>query len=133
MSTTTTAPEAPATTPTPAATPAKTTEMSGLITVDDRGIARVAGSRSSVKLIVQDVRNGLTPETIVATYPHLSLAQVHAALAFYHLHQAEIDEQMRRDTEAVERAMAEAKASGRQLTREMLLARTAKLDPAATP
>jgi uncharacterized protein (DUF433 family) len=34
---------------------------------------------------------GLTPEEIVAKIEHLTLAQIHAALAYYHANRDEID------------------------------------------
>jgi uncharacterized protein (DUF433 family) len=49
---------------------------------------------------------GLIPEEIVRKFGHLSLAQVHAALAHYHANQAEIDgdlEAETREAEALER------------------------------
>ena len=48
---------------------------------------------------------GLIPEEIVRKFGHLSLAQVHAALAYYHANQAEIDADLEceaRETEALE-------------------------------
>jgi uncharacterized protein (DUF433 family) len=49
---------------------------------------------------------GLIPEEILRKFGHLSLAQVHAALAYYHANQAEIDgdlEAEAREAEALER------------------------------
>ena len=40
---------------------------------------------------------GYTPEEIVHQYPTITLAQVHAALAYYYEHQAVIDQQMDED------------------------------------
>jgi hypothetical protein len=34
---------------------------------------------------------GLAPEEIALEYPHLTLAQVHAALAYYHANREEIE------------------------------------------
>ena len=34
---------------------------------------------------------GMSPEEIALEYPHLSLAQVHAALAYYHANREEIE------------------------------------------
>ena len=48
---------------------------------------------------------GLIPEEIVRKIGHLSLAQVHAALAHYHANQAEIDTDLEaevREAEALE-------------------------------
>ena len=68
------------------------------IDVDDRGTARVAGTRTKVIQIVMDKRaNGWGPEEIQAQYPHLSLAQVYAAFAYYYDHQAELDQQIDQD------------------------------------
>ena len=39
----------------------------------------------------------------IAEHYHLSLGQVYAALTYYYLHQAEIDEQILRDAEETER------------------------------
>jgi hypothetical protein len=37
---------------------------------------------------------GLTPEEIAIEYPHLNLAQVHAALAYYHADGDEIEDEI---------------------------------------
>ena len=49
---------------------------------------------------------GLIPEEIVRKFGHLSLAQVHAALAYYHANQTEVDDDLEseaRETEALEK------------------------------
>jgi uncharacterized protein (DUF433 family) len=61
------------------------------IEVDESGNARVAGTRSRVINIVLDTLNGLTPAQIHEAYPPLSLAQIHAALAYYYDHKAQLD------------------------------------------
>ena len=44
------------------------------------GKPRIAGTRIKVSLIaILSERNRMTPDEIVEAYPHLSLAQVHAA------------------------------------------------------
>ena len=40
-------------------------------------------------------RQGKNPDEIVAAYPHITLADVHAALAYYWDHKNEIDRQMK--------------------------------------
>ena len=48
--------------------------------------------RTRVAMIVMDyLGRGLGPEDMVRHYPYLSLAEVHAAMTYYHDHQAEID------------------------------------------
>ena len=56
-----------------------TTVVQQYIEIDDRGVAKVIGSRSKVKQIVIDQRGGYSPEQIHEAYPHLSMAQIHAA------------------------------------------------------
>jgi uncharacterized protein (DUF433 family) len=62
----------------------------------------IAGTGVSVRRIAQWYNMGLVPEEIVRKFGHLSLAQVHAALAYYHANRAEIDA----DIEAEEQAAA---------------------------
>jgi hypothetical protein len=48
--------------------------------------------RTRVAMIVMDyLGRGLGPEDIVRHYPYLTLAEVHAAMAYYHDHRPEID------------------------------------------
>jgi uncharacterized protein (DUF433 family) len=65
----------------------------------------IAGTGVSVRRIAQWHNMGLIPEEIVRKFGHLSLAQIHAALAYYHANQAEIDRDLEseaRETEALE-------------------------------
>ena len=55
------------------------------------GRLRIAGTGVSVRRIVGWYKLGLTPEEITTEIPHIDLAQVHAALAYYYEHQAEMD------------------------------------------
>src|ERR1700683_1864067 len=67
----------------------------------------VAGTGVSVRRIARWHDMGQIPEEIVQTFGgHLSLAQVHAALAYYYANQAGIDADLEaedRETEALER------------------------------
>ena len=66
----------------------------------------IAGTGVSVRRIAQWHNMGLLPEEIVRKIGHLSLAQVHAALAHYYANQAEIDSDLQteeQNTEALER------------------------------
>ena len=55
------------------------------VQIDSRGVARIAGTRMKVAHIAEEhTRLGMTPEQIVEAHPHLSLAQVSAALAYYY-------------------------------------------------
>ena len=50
----------------------------------------IAGTGVSVQRVAGWYRLGLSPEEIAEEYGHISLAQVHAALAYYHSNRAEI-------------------------------------------
>lgn len=75
------------------------------------GKARIAGHRIRVQDIVLWNEEGRSPEEIVGEFPQLSLADVHAALAYYFDHRDEIDAEIRADAEFVNRARAERNAS----------------------
>jgi uncharacterized protein (DUF433 family) len=55
------------------------------------GRPRIAGTRIKVEHIYNWIElQGMTPAAVVRDYPHLNLAQVHAALAYYWSHQEKI-------------------------------------------
>ena len=55
------------------------------------GRPRIAGTGVTVQRMVGWYKLGLAPEDIVAEIGHLSLAQVYAALAYYHENKDEIE------------------------------------------
>jgi uncharacterized protein (DUF433 family) len=55
------------------------------------GRPRIAGTGVSVRRIVGWYKQGLSPEEIAEQFGHLSLAQVYAALAYYHANRDEIE------------------------------------------
>lgn len=55
------------------------------------GIPIVAGTATSVQRIVVLYKQGNSAEEIAADLDHLALAQVYAALTYYHANQAEIE------------------------------------------
>jgi uncharacterized protein (DUF433 family) len=69
--------------------------------------ACIADTRISVQdVYVWHELMGKTPDQIVSEYPFLSLAQVHAALAYYYDHAEEIREQVKLGREEAERTKA---------------------------
>lgn len=71
------------------------------------GRPRIEGTRIRVQdVAVWHELQGQSPEQIVAKFPHLSLAQVHAALSYYFDHREEIRRRMREDEESVARLRA---------------------------
>ena len=58
------------------------------------GRPRIAGTGVTVRCIVGWYKLGLEPEEIVDEIPHLTLAQVYAALAYYHANRDEIEKDL---------------------------------------
>jgi uncharacterized protein (DUF433 family) len=72
--------------------------------------------RIRVAQIVMDyLAHAWSPEEICRQHPHLTRAEVHSAMAYYYDHQAEIDEEIRKELEAVDQARAQAGASPQSL------------------
>lgn len=85
------------------------------------GKPRIAGSRIQVKqLVIMHERQGMSPEQIVTEHPHLTLADIYAALAYYHDHREEVTADIQAERDEYE-AMRTAQPS---LLREKLAART---------
>lgn len=77
------------------------------------GRPRIAGTGVTVQQIVSRYKLGLTPEEIADESGHLSLAQVYAALAYYHANREQIEAVLAADeaeAEALERAILEQRA-----------------------
>lgn len=58
------------------------------------GRPRIADTGVTVKRIVSWYKQGLSPEEIADRFGHLTLAQVYAALAYYHANRGEIEEDL---------------------------------------
>lgn len=61
------------------------------VTKLDNGAYRVAGTRVSLDSVVYAFWRGESPESIVDSFPALTLEQVYGAIAYYLGHRAEID------------------------------------------
>jgi uncharacterized protein (DUF433 family) len=63
------------------------------IEIKDDGVPLVAGTTTKVVEVVLDrLAHHWDAEEIQRQHPHLSLAQIYSALAYYHDHQAEVDQ-----------------------------------------
>jgi uncharacterized protein (DUF433 family) len=58
------------------------------------GLIRIDGTRITVHRVATLYKQGQTAEDIAQTYPHVSLSQVYAALAYYHANRAEIESEL---------------------------------------
>jgi uncharacterized protein (DUF433 family) len=82
--------------------------ISTLIELDERGVAWITGTKVKVIEVATDkLAHGSSPEEMHLQYPHLSLAQIYAALAYYYKHQAEFEAEILRQAERV-KAWADA-------------------------
>jgi uncharacterized protein (DUF433 family) len=91
---------------------------------DERGRVWIADTNTKVIEVAMDhLAYGWDAEEIHAAHPHLSLAQIHAALSFYYDHKAELDAEMQRQMENYHRLRNEATG---QLTRAQLQERLAR-------
>ena len=67
------------------------------------GRPRIAGTGVTVRRIVGWYKLGLTPEEIADQIVHLTLAQVYAALTYYHANSDEIEADIANEEAAAER------------------------------
>ena len=82
------------------------------------GRLRIDGTRVTVNQIAVLYQQGHNAEDIAQEYPHLTLAQIYTALAYYHANREEIEA----DLEAEEKeSRAEANALDSPLEREVRL------------
>lgn len=70
-----------------------TTDIGTLIarSSDGKGRAAIAGTKTSVRRVVVLYKQGADAEEIARRLSHLNLAQVYAALAYYHANRDEIE------------------------------------------
>lgn len=83
-----------------------TTNIGKLITRSPKirgGRPRIAGTGISVRRIVGWYQLGLEPEEIARRIGHITIAQVYAALAYYHSNRKDIDADIKREAEEADR------------------------------
>ncbi|MCO6458890.1 MAG: DUF433 domain-containing protein [Pirellulaceae bacterium] len=61
------------------------------------GRIRIGGTRITVHRIAVLYKQGQNAEEVARTYPHLSLGQVYAALAYYHANRDEVEAELAAD------------------------------------
>ena len=66
------------------------------IELDSQGVAWIGGTRVKVtEIVVDKIAHGWSAEEIHFQHPHLSLAQIHAALTYDYENQPRLDAQIR--------------------------------------
>lgn len=67
------------------------------IVLDQAGVPVIAGTTIKVvELVLDHKAYGWSPEELHLQHPHLSLGQIHSALAYYWDHQEELDRDIER-------------------------------------
>ncbi|MDW8308158.1 MAG: DUF433 domain-containing protein [Verrucomicrobiales bacterium] len=85
-----------------------TTAVHSHVWLDERGVAWIDNTRVKViKIAMDHVGHGWSAEEVHRQYPHISLAQAHAALAYYYDHQAEFDKEIAESLKHAEKLAAE--------------------------
>lgn len=78
------------------------------VATDENGVPWIHDTNTKVAELVAEVKAyGWSPEEIAYQHPHLTLAQIHSALAFYWDHQEEIDNDLERREERAEKIRRE--------------------------
>jgi uncharacterized protein (DUF433 family) len=73
----------------------------------------IAGTTIRVQdIAIGFVYKGYSVDDLILQYPHLSHAQIHAALAYYYTHRAQIDQQIEADDQVY--VQAKEKGFGQQ-------------------
>ncbi|MEO8129272.1 MAG: DUF433 domain-containing protein [Bryobacteraceae bacterium] len=79
------------------------------------GRPKITGTGLTVSRIVGWYKMGMSPEEIALEYPHLTLAQVHAGLAYYHANRDEIEADIAQEEQATERWVQQSSRGSKSL------------------
>ena len=98
------------------------------LSVDATGTVRVHGTRLTLDTVLGAYERGDTPDEIVEGFPSLSLADVHAIIAYYLRNREAVDAYIQeKETRGDElRKKIEARQGSQEGLRERLLARRAQ-------
>ena len=78
------------------------------ISLNSSGVPIIAGTGAKVRMVVMDhIGQGWDADEIHRQHPHLTLGQIHSALAFYYDHQAELDAEIAQDVKDADLLLAE--------------------------
>lgn len=96
------------------------------LVADEHGTIRVPGTRVTLDLIMDAYLAGASAQQIAEEFDTLELADIHAVIAYYLRHRAEVEAYLaRREAEAAEIRVRIEGAMPPRVTREELLRRRA--------
>jgi len=82
------------------------------IILNEEKVPIIAGTKTKVTALILDkVAYGWSPEELQYQHPHLTLGQIYSALAYYSDHQEELDQEIERQLEHIDRMRKAAKAT----------------------
>jgi uncharacterized protein (DUF433 family) len=93
------------------------------------GAYRIADTRVSLDSLVYLFREGMSAESMVESYPALTLEQVHGALAFYLANQEDIDTYLVKGQRAAELQHKKSRHTNAELIAKLQRARRASQIP----
>lgn len=94
------------------------------VSMDKDGVLRVAGTRVTLDLLVEECGMGATADEIALAYDSLSLADVYGALDYYLRNRSVVEEYLRhREAESVRIRSEVERRSPQEGIRELLLSR----------
>ena len=81
------------------------------ITADASGVCRVGGTRITLETILTCYRDGAGAEEIANRFPAVSLADIHATIAYYLHHRSEVDAYLAKRERQAEQVRARIEAA----------------------
>jgi len=74
------------------------------IVLDKAKVPMIAGTTMKViELVLAHIAHGWSPEELHFQFPHLTLGQIHSALAYYWDHKEELNEDIERRLESIDK------------------------------
>lgn len=101
----------------------------------ENGVYRVTGTRIPLERIIEEYKDGATPEEIVSSFDTLRLSDVYMLIGYYLDHREEVEQYLREEEKLAEeiRRMIEAAQPPRPGLKEELLRRKALLEKDNAP
>jgi uncharacterized protein (DUF433 family) len=91
------------------------------LSLDERGLFRIAGTRVTLDCVVEMWLDGATPEEIAEQYDPLKLDDIYAVITYYLRHQAEVDHYLSLRHATSEAAQADVQSNVPTALRNRLL------------
>lgn len=82
------------------------------IVLDEKNVPLIFGTKIKViELVLEQIAYGWSPEELHFQHPHLTLGQIHSALAYYWDHKKELDDDIRKRLKFVDKLQKKSRSS----------------------